>query len=127
MDVQQFRRDFPEFADATKYPTQQVEFWGNMAGKLVSESRFGNLYTEGVELFAAHNLVLAAQSRTASAGGGAAGGNAGAIASKAVGSVSVSYDTSSAMELNAGHWNQTTYGRQYIQLARLIGQGCVQL
>lgn len=127
LDVAQFRRDFPEFADATKFPTQQVEFWGGLASKLVSEPRFGSLYTESLELFTAHSLVLSAQSRTASAGGGAAGGNAGAVASKAVGSVSVSFDTAGSLELNAGHWNQTTYGRQYIQLARLIGQGCVQL
>lgn len=127
MDVTQFRKDFPEFADASRFPVGQVEFWGRMAAKLVSETRFGDLYTEAVELFAAHNLVLAAQSRAAAAGGSLPGGNAGPVASKAVGSVSVSYDTAGSMELNAGHWNQTTYGRQYIRLARLIGQGCYQL
>lgn len=127
MDTAQFRKDFPEFADGTRFPAQQIEFWGGMGMKLISESRFGNLYTEAVELFAAHNIALSAVSRTAAATGGMPGGNAGAIASKAVGSVNVSYDTAGSMEPNAGHWNQTVYGRQYIRLVRLIGQGCYQL
>jgi hypothetical protein len=127
MDAAQFRRDFPEFADSTRFPIQQVDFWCNMGKKLVSQDRFGDLYTEAVELFAAHNLVLSAQSRMAVASGGLPGGQGGTVASKGVGSVSVSYDTAGASELNAGHWNQTTYGRQYIRLARLIGQGCYQL
>ena len=127
MDTTQFRKDFPEFADTARFPNQQIEFWGGMGEKLISTSRFGSLYTEAVELFAAHNLVLSAQSRAAAATGGMPGGSPGAIASKAVGSVNVSYDTAGAMEANAGHWNQTTYGRQYIHLVRLIGQGCYQL
>ena len=127
MDAVQFRKDFPEFADTARFPNQQIDFWGGMGEKLISQTRFGTLYTEAVELFTAHNLVLSAQSRTAAATGGMPGGNPGAVASKAVGSVNVSYDTSSAMEPNAGHWNQTTYGRQYIHLVRMIGQGCYQL
>lgn len=127
MDTVQFRKDFPEFSDTAKFPNQQIEFWGGMGEKLISQSRFGTLYREAVELFTAHNIVLSAPSRTAAATGGIPGGNAGAIASKAVGSVNVSYDTASSMEANAGHWNQTTYGRQYIHLVRLIGQGCYQL
>jgi len=127
MDSVQFRKDFPEFADTARFPNQQIEFWGGMGEKLISQTRFGTLYTEAVELFTAHNIVLSAQSRASAATGGMPGGNAGAVASKAVGSVNVSYDTAGAMEPNAGHWNQTTYGRQYIHLVRMIGQGCYQL
>lgn len=127
MDTVQFRKDFPEFSDTAKFPNQQIEFWGGMGEKLISADRFGTLYREAVELFTAHNIVLSAPSRAAAATGGVPGGNAGAVASKAVGSVNVSYDTASSMEANAGHWNQTTYGRQYIHLVRLIGQGCYQL
>lgn len=127
MDANQFRKDFPEFTDVTCFPNQQIEFWSSMGEKLISPNRFGALYTEAIELFTAHNIVLSAQSRMAAANGSIPGGNAGAIAGKSVGSVNVSYDTSGAMELNAGHWNQTTYGRQYIHLVRMIGQGCYQL
>jgi len=127
MDSVQFRKDFPEFADASRFPNQQIDFWSGMGEKLISQTRFGTLYTEAVELFMAHNLVLSAQSRAAATTGGMPGGTPGAVASKAVGSVNVSYDTAGSMELNAGHWNQTVYGRQYIRLVRLIGQGCYQL
>jgi len=126
MNPTQFRVDFPEFVDTAVFPDSQVVFWGGIAEKLVSADRFGDLWAAAVELIAAHSLVLAAQSQSASATGAIPSGNAGAVSSKAVGSVSVSYDAS-AMELNAGHWNQTTYGRQYIRLARLMGGGCVQI
>lgn len=127
MDTALFRKNFPEFADAGRYTNQMIEFWGGMGEKLVDEARFGTLYIEGVQLFTAHNVALASQERAAAAQGGTPGGSAGPIASKAVGSVNVSYDTAGSMETNAGHWNQTVYGRQYIRLARLIGQGAVQL
>ena len=127
MDVAKFRTDFPEFADASRYTANTVTFWSGIGEKLVSQDRFGDLYTAAVELFTAHNLVLAAGNKAAAASGALPGGAGGAVASKAVGSVNVSYDTASSLELNAGHWNQTTYGRQYIRLARLIGQGCYQL
>lgn len=127
MDIAQFRTDFPEFASTSAFPDSQVTFWSGMGEKLIDSSRFGTLYTEAVELFTAHNLVLARQSQVAVSTGGLPGGNAGAVASKAVGSANVSYDAAGSMEINAGHWNQTTYGRQYIHLVRLIGQGCYQL
>lgn len=127
MDITQFRTDFPEFADAVRFPNGTITFWSGLGEKLNSQDRFGDMWVQAVELFTAHNLVLSAPSRQAAATGGLPGGNAGPVASKAVGSVNVSYDTSGAMEANAGHWNQTTYGRQYIHLIRLIGQGCYQL
>ncbi len=127
MDVAKFRNDFPEFADASRYTPTMLTFWSGMGEKLISADRFGDLYTQAVELFTAHNAVLAAGNKSATATGALPGQAGGVVASKSVGSVNVSYDTTAAMETNAGHWNQTTYGRQYIRLARLIGQGCYQL
>lgn len=127
MDIAKFRNDFPEFADASRYTPTMLTFWSSMGEKLISANRFGDLFTQAVELFTAHNAVLAAGNKTASATGALPGQAGGVVASKAVGSVNVSYETASAMETDAGHWNQTTYGRQYIRLARLIGQGCYQL
>lgn len=127
MDVAKFRTDFPEFADATRYTPTMLTFWSGMGEKLISSDKFGDLFTQAVELFTAHNAVLAAGNKSATASGALPGQAGGVVASKAVGSVNVSYDTTAAMETNAGHWNQTTYGRQYIRLARLIGQGCYQL
>lgn len=127
MNVAQFRTDFPEFADAARYTPTMINFWSGIGEKVVSSDRWGELYNQALELFTAHNIVIAAGNKGAAASGSMPGQANGVVMAKKVGSVGVNYDTASAMELNAGHWNQTTYGRQYIRLARLIGQGCVQL
>lgn len=127
MNVAQFRTDFPEFADAARYTPTMINFWSGIGEKVISSDRWGELFNQGLELFTAHNIVLAAGNKGAAAAGSIPGQAGGVVQHKQVGSVNVNYDTASAMELDAGHWNQTTYGRQYIRLARLIGQGCVQL
>ncbi|MCK4883534.1 MAG: DUF4054 domain-containing protein [Candidatus Diapherotrites archaeon] len=119
----QFRLDFPEFADDTKYTDSMVSFWSGLGLKLISESNFDDVYDEAISLFTAHNLAIQAGNISASAGGGAVGGLSGAIGSKSVGSASISYDTASSMEPDAGHWNTTTYGKQFISLMRLYGGG----
>jgi hypothetical protein len=127
MDIALFRTDFPEFADIAIFPSSALTFWSNLGEQLISADRFGGTFTQAVELFTAHNIVLAAGNVSSAAAGGVPGQTGGTVSSKAVGSVSISYDTASAMETGSGHWNQTIYGRQYIRLARLIGQGCYQL
>lgn len=127
MDNAQFRADFPEFASTTDYPGSMLDFWSGIAAELVDLTRWGTLYDQGVSLFVAHNIALQRKNIQAAAGGGVPGSQSGAVASKTVGSVSVSYDTGAAMLPNAGHWNLTLYGMQYIQLARMIGAGAVQL
>lgn len=116
MNIPQFRIDFPEFADVVRFPDATISFWSAIGEQQISADRFGGLYVQAVELFTAHNIKIVSQKNSG-----------GALASKTVGSVSYSYDTASSMTPGAGHWNQTTYGRQYIQLARMIGAGCVQL
>jgi hypothetical protein len=127
MDVAQFRIDFPEFADTSVYPSSTVTFWSALGEKLISSSRLGNLYTQAVQLFTAHNIVLAAGNIATASAGGAPGAQTGPVSSKSVGSASVSYDTAATMLEGAGHWNITVYGRQYIQLVRLVCTGAVQL
>jgi hypothetical protein len=51
---------------------------------------------------------------------------AGMVARKTVDKVSVTYDTASAMEEDAGHWNLTVYGTRFIRLARMVGTGGMQ-
>lgn len=123
-----FRAHFPEFASDTLFPDSQIEFWSGVAEQVVSERRWGKLREQGMELFIAHNLMLGVQAQAAAAAGGVPTGLNGAVSSKSVGSVSVSYDNGLGAEDGAGHWNQTSYGRRYIDLVRtLIGQGCIQL
>lgn len=128
MDAAEFRSHFPEFASETTYPPAVLTFWSGIAEKLVIEERWDDLYDHGVELATAHYLSLAAGDQKQAAAGGTPGNaTQGAITSQSVGGVSVSFDTSSAMEKDAGHWNVTTYGRQFIFLARMIGMGGYQL
>lgn len=116
-----FRTGFAEFASATKYPDTMINFWLDLAGKLISADRWGELYDMAVMLFIAHNITMAAAAIAGKSGG------ASVVASKSVGSVNTSYDNSNTMELGAGHWNQTEYGRRYIHFARMIGAGCAQV
>lgn len=125
--VSQFRSDFPEFASATTFPDSMVTFWSGLGLNLISDTLFGVLYDQAIELFTAHNITMAAQNRAAVTAGSLPGATGGAIASKSIGSVSVSYNNQSVMLANAGHWNQTVYGRQYIQLVRMVSPGVMQL
>ena len=124
MDVAQFRIDFPEFTDPAKFPPGQVTFRSTLGERLISADRLGDMRGHAVALYTAHHLSLAAANqRQARAGGipGAAGG--GTITSKSVGDVSASYSSADSMEPDAGHWNATTYGREYIDLVRMFGTG----
>lgn len=127
MDIATFRTDFPEFADAARFPDPMITLWSKVGEAQISADRFGDVYTQAVELFTAHNITLAAGNVAASATGGSPGGNGGPVSQKKVGQVSVTYDTQAAMLPSAGHWNLTNYGKQFVQLQRLFGAGCVQL
>lgn len=125
--VASFRADFPEFTSNTAYPDATVAFWLGLAGKMLSADRWGDLTDYGIELFVAHNITLAARDLKTADAGGFGGSGAGVTSSKTVDKVSVSYDTAAATIEGAGNWNLTTYGTRYIQLARLVGAGGVQL
>ena len=123
MDIALFRGNFVEFTDPIKYPDEMLTFWADIGERLTSIDRYGDIYPHAVNLFVAHNISIAARSGSASVPGLPRG----ALSSKTVGSVSMSYDTSSAMTPGAGHWNLTTYGAQYARLAQLFGAGVLQL
>lgn len=123
----QLRTDFPEFANVTSYPDAVVNFWLVVAAKMVNAPRWGNMADVGVELFTAHNLVLEFQAQAASANGAAPGAATGPVSGKTVDKVSVNYDTGASSELNAGHWNMTTYGTRFIRFAKLFGAGPIQV
>lgn len=88
---------------------------------------WGDFRTTGVKLYVAHEITIAKQSASAAASGGTPGIFGGVPNSKAVGAVNVGYDSTSTAEKDAGWWNLTNYGKQYIRLARMFGAGCIQL
>ena len=119
MTIATFRTDFPEFTDVVKYPDAMITFWSTIAEAQVSLDRWGDIRPQAVELFTAHHLMMAYNNKL--------GKRIAIQQSKAVGDVSVSHDTVTSAELNAGHWNLTTYGQMFIRLARMYGAGCIQL
>jgi hypothetical protein len=121
----QFRADFPAFKDIEKYQNASVTMYLTLAGNMLPANRWYDMWTIGQELFAAHFLVLDAQDEGAVSKG--RNTPAGPITSKAVGAVNVSYDATSAMEVNAGQWNMTSYGRRFIRFARMAGAGADQI
>lgn len=121
------RRDFPEFADAAKYPEPMVQFWLNLAVLSLPELRWGDWWAIGQELFAAHQLVVAANNIKVAGRGNTPGVVSGPVASKSVDKVSVSYDAGAVALTDGGFWNLTTYGIQFLQMARMVGAGGVQL
>jgi hypothetical protein len=125
----EFLADFPEFDTtlvtdpaALQFSPSAITYWLTVAGYMLNQSRWGNLYYTGIELFAAHNLSLEAWS---SQGGPQTvpGIAKGPIASTGAGDVSVAYNTAAVLELDAGHWAYTTYGQRMIHLIRLMGVG----
>ena len=125
--IAQFRIDFPEFVDTTKYPDAMVTFWSNLAYNLLNDERWGDIKYQGICLFTAHQIALQAMDIQDVTGGGDPGRSSAIISSASAGGVSMSMDTSASIENDAGHWNETRYGRQYIRLAKMFGIGGLQL
>ncbi|AFC85914.1 DUF4054 domain-containing protein [Frateuria aurantia] len=123
----QFRADFPALASTTTYPDAQVNFWIELAAIRLNEARWGKLLQYGAELFVAHNLVLQARDIADVAAGGDPGEVTGPATAKSVDKVSVSYDAQSVALTDGGFWNMSSYGIQFLQLARMIGTGGIQL
>lgn len=127
MDITTFRTNFPEFSSTTDYPNTLITFWAGVAETLLREDVWVDMYQTGVQLYVAHELVLARQNQLSAATGGVPGQSGGIASSKTVGSVSVGYDLNSNSEKDAGFWNLTNYGKQLYRLIKIFGAGCVQL
>jgi len=123
MDIAQFRLDFTQFADEDVYTDSMCTYWSNQAEKLNSEAQFGEVYNDVIELYTAHCITLQAGEIATANQGGFPAGMAGAVTSKKVGDVSVNYDSQYSFENDAGWFNLTIYGRQYLQLKRMYGKG----
>jgi hypothetical protein len=125
--VAEFRTSFPQFGE-DQFPDGRVTFWVGLAAKQLSADSWDDLWLEGVCLYAAHHLTLERAATLCADGTGGMQAAAGAVVSKSksVGSVSSSESRAGAAATgrpDAGHWNDTIYGKQYWQLAQLVGAG----
>ena len=126
-DIPLFRQQFTEFADTAKYSNAMITLWSTLATAQTNVNRWGTQAPLGISLYVAHQLTLAAMNEAAAISKGTPGGASGPANSKTVGSVTVAYDTQQVAELSGGWWNLTTYGKQYLRLARIFGAGVVQI
>jgi len=133
ISFQQFTADYSEFANAsqaqfTLYQSRATQHltapWGGPAANPTDPSQYTQ-YDIGMELIIAHFLARAAMRAKIVAAGGVAVAK-GVVSSESADAGSVNYDTASATEEGAGHWNETDYGREFVQMARLIGAGPTQ-
>ena len=123
----QLRADYPEFNSSTTYPNSTISYYLNLAYIMLDPGRWSTLLDTGAELFVAHNLVLEARAQAESANGSLPGREVGVLSSKSVGGVSISYDTASGVEKDAGHWNLTIYGTRLKRLINVLGAGPIQV
>ena len=121
------RTAFPEIADLTEYPDTSLQNWNAVAVVILDATRWASLYVLGCQLFIIHNLVLEKRNRDIAAVGGAVGDASGVMTAKQVDKVYASFDPKFGLLENAGHFNLTTYGVRFLQLARMFGSGGVQL
>ena len=83
------------------------------------QERWGSFFAQGFCAFVAHQVR---RNENAAAGGGAV---AGAIASKTVGDVSVSYQAAALLRAGDAYYATTHYGQRYLQLRRIVGLGAI--
>lgn len=126
-DIGVFRRAFPEFADTSAYPSEQITFWSGLAILQVRQCIWKHAWQQGMSLYVAHEITLARQNAKIGVADGMPGTTGGVPNTKTVGSVTVGYDSEATSEKDAGYWNLTNYGKQFIRLARIFGAGAVQL
>lgn len=124
---EQFRTDFPEFADTTRYPDAAVNFYLGHADTILNQDVLGDQFVYLAELFTAHYTELRGRALVAAAAGGVISGGSGVASSKSVDKVSVSYDNSGTINADAGFWNKTGYGQEFFWWWSMFGAGGRQL
>lgn len=128
MDIATFRTVLPEFANSTTYTDAAITYWLTQGMLLLLASVWGTTLDQGLLYYTAHNLAIGRRNQLIAAAGGVPGEVKGATASKGVDKANVSYDTQGPQFAKAGLYNTTTYGLEFMRLARLVGiQGIRQI
>lgn len=111
--IELFRTLFPAFAETN---TAAIALYLRLAEKKISRCAFGGDTDYARMLWTAHVMTVNSAAGESSTAGAAPFG--GAVASKSVGSMSISYDTGGTAETDAGWYNLTPYGKQLFHLMR---------
>lgn len=127
MTIAMFRSDLPEFSNTNDYPDGSLTYWLNVANMMLNADRWGDTLNLGLEQFMAHHIVMEKLALDTAAVGGYPGLNKGVVSGESPGGASLSYDTNSVIEPDAGHWNYTIYGTRFIRLTRMFGAGPIQI
>ena len=122
-DIAEFRLEFPEFTDVTKYPDTVILFWAHFGDRIMNIQRWGDFREDGLKLFVAHNITLWRQGYAIAAVGGIAGLGVGLASSESAGPLSYSMDYGSFLTAGAGEYNLTRYGLMYWRLVNIVGMG----
>ena len=101
--------------------------WYGLAEVQVRQCVWKSQTNLGRSLYVAHEITISAQNKKSAMVGGTPGTSGGIANTKTVGGVSVGYDAATTTEKDAGWWNRTTYGQQFIRLVRIYGAGAIQL
>ncbi|MBQ8091385.1 MAG: DUF4054 domain-containing protein [Pyramidobacter sp.] len=124
-----FRANFPEFADADVYSDARVAFWLNFAVKRTESHRWdeSGFRDEAVQFLTAHYLTVEVQAAAAGDGGASLAAGVKTSESQSAGGVSYSDGYDGSAYTGEGQLSTTLYGRNFLDLAALVGMGGVQL
>lgn len=125
--IADFRKIMPGYTEQV-IADEQLQHFIDMAHTVVKEARWHGMWKEGMRLYIAHFVSLyigTPQEGATPAQLANASKVQGAITNKAVGAVSVGYDTTQATSDLTGwaSFKLTTYGTQFATLAKLLGKG----
>ena len=122
-DVTEFRKRFPEFADAGIYLDSRIQLYLDDSALELEETKFGDEYDRAHSYLSAHYLALSLQTE---ASGGSGTGSAGPVNNKKVGELQIGYDSSSVAAIaarNPNHYALTGYGQIFISIRRRLCTG----
>lgn len=130
-----FRAYYPEFADADTWPDAMIERY-LAEGDMETGRRWGrydasvaSIKKRGMFAFAAHRMVLSHAAGRAVGAGGTPSAPA-KVASKSVGSESVSFAVSAPSAADMARYGdlfQTIYGQEFARLRQRAGMGAVMV
>lgn len=122
-----FRAAMPQFSTACA-PDGLVQAYVTQAHAVVRQSRWHELWREGMRLYVAHFLTLYLRDlpQDSSLAALVASGEArGAVTGETVGEISATYAAPKEADglKGWGVWGQTSYGRQFATLSRTLARG----